>query len=151
MGTMTLMPFARLNSFARTMQEMRAELDRAFGQDALSTPTTTTFWAPRVNVRETTDEIEISADLPGVRKEDLEIHVEQNLLVIRGNRKDEPEDRSGTWHRVEKIYGQFERAFNLPSGLRREAIKAALRDGILTLTIPKAEEAKPRQIDVQID
>lgn len=150
MATVSLVPFARLTPFARTIQEMRNELERAFGDD-YNSATSTTFWAPRVNVRETGDVIEISADVPGVRKEDLEIHVEQNLLVIRGTRKEESEDKTGTWHRVEKVYGQFERAFNLPAGLKRDDIKASLRDGILTVTVPKLEEAKPRQIDVKID
>lgn len=150
MATMSLVPFARLTPLARTLQEMRNELERAFGED-FSGPTTTTFWAPRVNVRETPEMIEISADLPGVKKEDLEIHVEQNLLVIRGSRKEEFEDKTGTWHRVEKVYGQFERAFNLPAGLVKDDIKASLRDGILTVSIPKAEEARPRQIEVKID
>ncbi len=141
MSTMSLLPFARL----------RNELEKVFGEDFLSSPTTTTFWAPRVNVRESAEAIEISADLPGVAREDLQIHVEQNQLILRGTRKDDREDKSGTWHRVEKIYGQFERAFNLPSGLRRDDIKATLRDGILTVAIPKAEEARPRQVEIKVE
>ncbi|MBM3274744.1 MAG: Hsp20/alpha crystallin family protein [Candidatus Sericytochromatia bacterium] len=139
--TTSLIPFARL----------RNELERLFGDDFYSSPTTATFWAPRVNVRETQEAVEISADLPGVSKEDLQIVVENNLLVLKGQRKEEHEDKTGTWHRIEKVYGQFERQFNLPAGLMKDQIKASLRDGILTVSIPKAEESKPRQVDIKID
>ncbi|MBM3271420.1 MAG: Hsp20/alpha crystallin family protein [Candidatus Sericytochromatia bacterium] len=141
MSTLSLVPFTRL----------RSELEKLFGDDYFSTPTTTTFWAPRVNVRETPEAYEITADVPGVAREDLRIDVENNQLVLRGRRKDEREDKTGTWHRVEKIYGEFERAFTLPTGLKKDDIKASLRDGILTVAVPKAEEARPRQVEIKIE
>ena len=146
---MSLTTFPSLSSFARTLHEMRNALDKAYA-DEFTGPTTTAMWAPRVNIRESREWIEISADLPGVRKEDLSVQVENNLLLLRGNRRDETEEQSGTFYRVEKVYGSFERTFSLPAGLRKDEVSATLKDGVLTVRVPKAEEAKPRQVEIQV-
>ncbi len=147
---MSLMSFPTLSTLSRTLHEMRNALDKAYG-DEWNTPTTTTFWAPRVNIRETGEEIEISADLPGVKKEDLSVGIENNMLVLRGNRQSETEAKEGIFHRVEKIHGSFERSFSLPAGLVRDKISASLKDGVLWVRIPKAEEAKPKVVLVQVE
>ena len=147
---MSLMSFPTLSTLTRTLHDMRSALDRAYG-DEWNSPTTTTFWAPRVNIRETGEEIEISADLPGVKKEDLSVGIENNMLVLRGTRQSETEGKEGIFHRVEKIYGSFERSFSLPAGLVRDKISASLKEGVLMVRIPKADEAKPKVVQVQVE
>lgn len=146
---MSLMSFPNFVSLSRTLNEMRNALEKSY-LDEWNTPTTTAFWAPRVNVRETPEQIEISADLPGIKRDDLSVGIENNMLVIRGTRANETADKDGTFHRVEKVYGSFERSFSLPTGLVRDRISASLKDGVLVVSIPKTDEAKPRIVEVKV-
>lgn len=132
--------------FNRTFQEMVRDLNRVLYED-----TGTTFWAPRVNISETPSEILISADLPGIRQDDLTIQMEGNTLILKGERPEEVSTEGENFHRVEKSYGTFQRTFNLPMSVQRDAIKATLKDGVLRLSVPKAEEAKPKLIPIQVE
>jgi len=109
-----------------------------------------TPWAPAVDIFETEQELVVKADLPDVKPEDLDIRVENNVLTIRGERKFEKKVSEDKYLRVERAYGSFSRSFSLASTVNTEAIKADYKDGVLTLTIPKREEAKPKQIKVQV-
>jgi HSP20 family protein len=109
-----------------------------------------TSWAPAVDIYETEHELVVKADLPDVRPEDLDIRVENNILTIRGQRKFEKQVNEDKYLRVERAYGSFSRSFALANTVNTEAIKADYKDGVLTLTIPKREEAKPKQIKVQV-
>jgi HSP20 family protein len=109
---------------------------------------TTTAWAPRVDIYETSDAVEISCDMPGVKKEDVRITTEGNQLTIRGERRLEHEDSRDGYHRVERTYGAFERSFALPQNVDPGSTEATYRDGVLTLRLPKRPEAKPRQIEI---
>jgi len=109
-----------------------------------------TPWAPAVDIYETEQELVVKADLPDVKPEDLDIRVENNVLTIRGERKFEKKVSEDKYLRVERAYGSFSRSFSLASTVNTEAIKADYKDGVLTLTIPKREEAKPKQIKVQV-
>ncbi len=102
-----------------------------------------TSWAPAVDIFENEHELVVKADLPDVQPEELDIRVENNILTIRGERKFEN-------LRVERSYGSFARSFSLANTVNSEAIKADYKDGVLTLTIPKREEAKPKQIKVSV-
>jgi len=106
-------------------------------------------WAPAVDIYETDEKMVIKAELPGLRKEDVDIEVRDNTLTLRGERKFEKEIRRENYHRVERAYGSFQRSFTLPSTVKQEAIEAAFKDGILEISLPKAEEAKPKQIKIQ--
>jgi HSP20 family protein len=107
-------------------------------------------WQPAVDIFETDGrEIVLKAELPGLRREDIDLTVENNTLTIRGQRRrDEgvPEDR---YHRLERVYGAFSRSFTLPATLDAGRVRAEYRDGVLTVTLPQREEARPRQIEVQ--
>jgi len=100
-------------------------------------------------VRETPDAFVIDAKLPGLRPEDIEISVEDGRLTIRGERSASSEISGESSHRVERRYGGFFRSIALPSGIKDDAIEASYDDGVLTITVPKAEQAKPRRIEVK--
>jgi HSP20 family protein len=109
-----------------------------------------TTWAPSVDIFETEQELVVKADLPDVKPEELDIRVENNILTIRGQRKFEKKVTEDKYLRVERSYGSFSRSFSLANTVNTEAIKADYKDGVLTLSIPKREEAKPKQIKVQV-
>ena len=109
---------------------------------------TTTAWMPRVDIFETPDAVQISCDMPGVPKEQVKVTTEGNVLTISGERRLEHEDQREGYHRVERTYGAFERSFTLPRNVDPSGVSAQYRDGVLTLTLPKRPEAKPRQIEI---
>jgi HSP20 family protein len=109
-----------------------------------------TTWAPAVDIYEGEHELVVQADLPDVKPEDLDIRVENNILTIRGERKFEKKVDEKNYLRVERAYGSFARSFSLASTVNSEAIKADYQNGVLTLRIPKREEAKPKQIKVNV-
>jgi HSP20 family protein len=119
-------------------------LGRAFQEQNLTT------WAPAVDIYEGEHELIVKADLPDVKQEDLDIRVENNILTIRGERKFEKKADEKNYLRVERAYGSFARSFSLANTVNTEAIKADYKDGVLTLSIPKREEAKPKQIKVNV-
>ncbi len=109
-----------------------------------------TSWAPAVDIYETEHELVVKADLPDVNPQDLDIRVENNILTIRGERKFENKVKEENYLRVERAYGSFSRSFSLANSVNSEAIKADYQNGVLTLSIPKREEAKPKQIKVNV-
>ena len=108
-------------------------------------------WAPSADISETDQEYVIRASLPAVKKDDVKVTVENGIITIKGDRKQQKEDKSEKYHRVESFYGTFERSFSLPENINSEAIRCESKDGVLTVHIPKmeAQKAKPRQISVQ--
>jgi HSP20 family protein len=109
-----------------------------------------TAWAPSVDIYETEHELVVKADLPEVDPKDLDIRVENNILTIRGERKFVKKVNEENYLRVERAYGSFARSFTLANTVNSEAIKADYQNGVLTLSIPKKEEAKPKQIKVNV-
>lgn len=107
-------------------------------------------WAPLVDIYEREGNIELKAELPGIDPKDVDVRVENNVLTLRGERKVDREVKRESYHRVERAYGSFSRSFTLPTVVDTEKIKAEYRDGVLHLTLPKKEEAKPRQISIKI-
>jgi HSP20 family protein len=134
---------------ATTLQE---QINRVFGDVMGRTgeESNLTPWAPAVDIYETEHELVVKADLPDVSSQDLDIHVENNILTIRGERKFENKVNEDNYLRVERTYGSFSRSFQLANSVKSEAIKADYQNGVLTLTIPKREEAKPKQIKVSV-
>lgn len=105
-------------------------------------------WTPAVDIYEDGNQMVIKADLPEVNEKDIEVRLENNLLSIRGERKFEKKVSEENYLRVERAYGSFSRSFSLPSTVDAEHINAEYRNGVLTVTLPKREESKPRQIKV---
>jgi len=107
-------------------------------------------WMPAVNISEDQDSYFIQAELPGVNREDIRVTYNNGVLTLQGERRQENEQNDRQYHRVERVYGMFERSFRLPTTIRADQIQAEFRDGLLTLTVPKAEEAKPRDITINV-
>jgi HSP20 family protein len=135
---------------ASTPQE---QINRIFGDGVGRTgeESNLTPWAPAVDIYETENELVVKADLPDMNPQDLDIRVENNILTIRGERKFEKRVSEENYLRVERAYGSFARSFTLANTVNSEAIKADYQNGVLTLSIPKTEEAKPKQIKVNVE
>ncbi len=110
----------------------------------------TAAWVPPVDILEEADAIRIMAEVPGIDPKDVKISVEGNVLTIHGTKQQVAEERTERVHRYERTYGAFERTFTLPATVDANNIKAGYEHGVLTVTLPKVEQAKPRQIAVQV-
>ena len=111
--------------------------------------TLTAAWTPAVDVFEDKDAVKIVAELPGVKPEDVKISLENQTLTVRGEKKQVAEEKTERVHRYERTYGAFERTFALPGTVDADRIEAAFADGLLTVTLPKVERARPRQIEIR--
>jgi HSP20 family protein len=132
---------------------LQHQINRLFSEafDRSSEEGNLTTWAPPVDIHETEQALVVKADLPDIKPEELDIRVENNILTIRGERKFEKKVDEGNYLRVERSYGAFSRSFALANTVNTEAIKADYKNGVLTLSIPKREEAKPKQIKVTVE
>ena len=111
------------------------------------------MWLPAVDVHETKDEFILTLDIPGVTEKDVHISITGDLLTVKGERRferDGGEAAGNTYHRVERLYGKFERSVQLPTMVQTDKVKASYRDGVLTVKLPKAEEVKPREIKIDL-
>jgi HSP20 family protein len=106
-------------------------------------------WLPAVDIRETPDALEVIAELPGLTKEDVNITLENGVLTLSGERKFEKDVKQENYHRIERAYGRFTRSFTLPSNVAGDRVAAAFKDGVLRVTLPKQDEAKPRKIEIK--
>jgi HSP20 family protein len=140
-------PFQNLLASQRGFDRLfREAFSPLTGEGELSTRT----WAPPVDIFENADNIVLKAELPGIDPKDVEIRVEDNTLYLKGERKFEREVKEENYHRVERSYGSFARSFSLPNSIAAEKVVADYKDGLLTLTMPKREEAKPKTIRIEV-
>ena len=116
----------------------------------LSEPQTNRPWAPAVDIYETENELVLKADLPDVDLKDIDVRVENQTLRISGERKFEQENNGKGYHRIERSYGSFMRSFAVPNSFDTEKIAADFKNGVLSVTLPKKEAAKPRQVKVEV-
>ncbi len=136
----------------RLQERMTRMFDEVWGQRRLSEDEIITgSWLPAVDVRETKDALEIQVELPGIEAKDVNVSVENGVLTLRGSRNFEKATEGETYHRVERSYGAFERSFTLPTNVDPDRINAVYRLGVLHLTIPKREEAKPKAISIKVE
>jgi HSP20 family protein len=140
----------------RELPALRGRMDRLFNEflgrgwgdeEGLATG----VWIPKVDVFETPENIVLKADLPEVKKEDVEISIQNNTLTLKGERKMETETKDRQVYRLERSYGTFSRSFTLPPTVDAERSTADFADGVLTLTLPRREEHKPKQIKVKVN
>jgi HSP20 family protein len=124
---------------------------RLFNWHSLGNGQQLTDWTPSANISETESEYVIRAELPAIKKEDVQVTVDNGVITIKGERKQQKEEKNEKYHRVESFYGNFERRFSLPDDVNTASIKCDSKEGILTVHIPKAElkKSKPQQIAVQ--
>jgi HSP20 family protein len=136
-------PFSRMSS-------LRDLLDSAF-QLASAAPNLTSGWAPPLDVFEDDSKVTVQVEMAGMKKEDFDISLQDDALTISGERKSESEKREGESFRSERFFGSFSRSITLPSLVKVDEVKATYEDGVLTITLPKAEEAKPKKIQVNLN
>jgi len=138
----------------RELEDMSDRLNRMFARPATRTNGKETMivadWTPSVDISETDGEYLIKAELPDVKREDVKVTLEDGVLTIQGERKQEREEKGKKYHRVERSYGSFVRSFSLPDVIDEEKVKAEFRDGVLNLHLPKSEKAKPKAIEVKV-
>jgi HSP20 family protein len=135
------------------LRRLNSVLDEAFSSwpfQAEESGALTSAWLPACDVFENKDAVKIVAEVPGVSPEDVKLSLESNLLTIRGEKKQQAEEKNERVHRYERSYGTFERTFSLPTTVDPEKIVANYANGILTVTIPKVERARPREIPVKV-
>ena len=136
------------------MLTLQDELDRLFdspwGEMARATQTLNA-WTPALDVSEDKDKFTVRAEIPGMKREEIAVTIHDGLLSITGERKAEEKAEGEAVHRQERFYGKFERTITLPTHVAADKVKAQYKDGVLTISLPKTEEAKPKQIDVSVN
>lgn len=155
---MGLVPFRKregwLDPFSE-LERLQDEMNRLFDFSLSRWPERTGFfrrtWRPAVDIKEEDDRIEVKADLPGVKKDEVDVSIEDDTLIIKGEKKEESEEEKKGFRRKERFYGSFHREIDLPSTVDKDKVKASYKDGVLELTLPKKEEAKKKQIKVDIE
>lgn len=130
--------------------EMGRVFDGIFNQKDVDTDSENSTWMPTVDITETENSYKIQAELPGVYENDVNVSVTDHLLTIKGEKRQEEQSDENNIHRIERRYGSFQRSFTLPQLINASEIKAGFKDGILTLEIPKAEEARPTEIPIEV-
>jgi HSP20 family protein len=129
---------------------IRDEINRIFNDDWLATPGLTgTSFAPTVDVSDSDDEVVVTAELPGIDIEDVDVSVSGNVLTLKGEKKDEHEEEKGNYYHRERWAGSFERSITLPDAIDPDKVTAKMKNGVLQVTFPKREEVKPKQISVK--
>ena len=138
--------FGRLTS-------LRDEIDRLFGAplaELAGDSQPLSGWTPALDVYEDKDNVTVKAELPGLKREEIEVSLHDGTLSISGERKGEEKHQDAEVYRAERFFGKFQRTVTLPTPVAADKVKAQYKDGILTVTLPKTEEAKPKQIDVSV-
>ena len=131
----------------RELLDVQREVSRLFNEDSPILKRASS-WAPPVDIHETEECFELSVELPGVKKEDVTLEVKEGVVSVKGELRQEKDVEEKNVHRIERRYGSFYRAFNEPPNVDASRVKAAYQDGVLRITLPKAEEAKSRQIEI---
>lgn len=140
-------------SFGR-LSDLRDEIDRLFASPLTELTRTSQLlsgWKPALDVFEEKDNFVVKAELPGMKKEDIEVSFQNGSLSISGERKSETQHEEAEVYRAERFFGRFQRTVTLPASVAADKVKAAYKEGVLTVTLPKTEEAKPKQIDVAVN
>ena len=107
-------------------------------------------WAPPVDIFERQDQLVIRAEVPGIHKEDMDVRIENGVLTLHGERKEEKETKEINVHLMERVYGSFTRSFSLPTTVDPTKVSAIYRDGVLEVTVPKVETAKPKKVEIKV-
>ncbi len=156
---MSLIPYQRNRSSLDLfggLSQLYHELDRMFDPSSHGLAMSRGLgllegaWSPAVDVIDEKDHLRVKAELPGLKKDEIDVTVQGDTLILRGERKQEFDEKKKNYHRVERFYGQFHRAISLPSPVEAGQVKASYKDGVLEVVLPKKAEAKPRQIAVEV-
>jgi HSP20 family protein len=148
---MELVRWEPFDSFNRLHSRINELFDENVGRARALPSATAGVWLPPVDILESKEAYLIRAELPGMKKEDVHLEVNDGTLTVSGERKAEALSNGVESHRTERVHGRFSRSFYLPQTVQQDGIKATYRDGILEIHVPKAEEAKPRQIAISVN
>ncbi len=144
MAIMRWRPFPELTTMQREMNRLFESFFRGEAEEDYRSS-----WRPEVDIKETSNEVIITAELPGLTKSDVKVTIQDNMLQISGEKRQEEQQKDETYHRIERVYGTFCRTFTLPAVVDANKIQAIFKDGILRITLPKSEQAKPREIEIK--
>jgi len=146
---MALVKWRPMGDMISMQRDLNSRFNDFLGMSAASNDLFERDWAPAVDIFEKDDEINLKAELPGLSKDDISISIEKNTLTISGERKKESEVSDEDFHRIERSYGRFLRAFSLPATVDSSNVNATFKDGILSVCLSKKEEAKPKSIEIK--
>jgi HSP20 family protein len=146
MSLVKFTPFLETEDFPAGLRLFQDSINRFLSEDGVSTRP----WVPALDIVETENELILKADVPGVELKDIDIQLENGTLTVKGERKLEKEEKNKGFHRMERSYGSFVRIFTVPETVDSENVKAGYEAGVLTITLPKKEIAKPKAIKVQV-
>ncbi|PYS02409.1 MAG: molecular chaperone [Acidobacteria bacterium] len=138
-------PFRDLNLLQDRMNRLFEDASRNWKSDE---PASTTTWSPAVDIFETESEIVVKAEVPGMERKDITLNLENNVLTLKGERRFLKEAKEENYHRIERSYGGFSRAFSIPATVDEEKIRADYQDGVLKIVLPKKEQLRPKQIKI---
>lgn len=141
-------PWACLPALGGVEKEFDRLVSNLFGDAGINSGSA---WVPSVDLRETDEQYTLAADLPGLKKDEIEISLVDDVVTIKGERKQEQEQNASGWHVFERNYGTFQRSFRLPRGVDAEKVNAKFENGVLTVTLPKPEQARKKQIEVKVN
>ena len=147
MSFMTLRPRGGLRQ-RRSAWDLQDEFNRFFEDFGLRSAVAQEDFSPAMDIRETDEAYIVEADVPGIKREDVKIEVNDDVLTIKGERKVEQEENKKDYRRIERQYGSFRRSVSIPDGIQHDAVEAKFDDGVLRVTLPKREDTKPRRIEV---
>jgi HSP20 family protein len=145
-------PTRELLNVEREFNKLFNTFNRRFGFDdgEMDKELENAVWSPLTDISENKDQYILKMDLPGVSKENLKLSFHDGELIISGERKQEKEDKDSKYHRIERTYGKYYRSFTLPQTIQADKINAEFKDGQLTITVPKSEEAKPKELEIKV-
>jgi HSP20 family protein len=145
-------PARELLNVEREFNKLFNTFNQRFGFDdsKMNEELENAVWSPLTDISENKDQYILKMDLPGVSKENLKLSFHDGELIISGERKQEKEDKDSKYHRIERTYGKYFRSFTLPQTIQADKINAEFKDGQLTITVPKSEEAKPKELEIKV-
>lgn len=147
---MAVLKWDPLRDLLSIQDRMNRLFEQTLSRSRAEERVTASTWSPAVDIYETPETIIMKADLPGLSREDIEIQIRDNTLSLRGERRFAKDVQQENYLRIERAYGAFQRNFTLPATVQQDQIRATFRDGVLELTLPKAEEAKPKKIAIEV-
>ena len=147
---MALVKYNPLRELRSMQEQMNRLLNPSWNHEMAGEDIKEGLWQPAVDIYETAESIVIKAELPDVDQKDIEVRIEDNTLTLKGERKHEGEVRKENYHRIERYFGAFQRSFSLPATIQQDNVSATCDRGVLTITLPKREETKPKQIKIEI-
>ena len=147
---MALVKYNPLRELRSMQEQMNKLLNLSWNHDLSGEDLKEGIWQPSVDIYETEDSIVIKAELPDVDQKDIEVRIEDSTLILRGERKHEGDVKKENYHRIERYFGTFQRSFSLPTTVQQDNVSATCERGVLTITLPKKEDTRPKQIKVEV-